>query len=160
TVVFDEHLRHYNAELYACETAAGLVSPLIALVVFLGLSLVLLLAGYNVLQNPPRLSLPDVVLLVSALGALAYPAVRCERLLEQLPDAEEAADDIFTYLDRPAIVGQLPQAVPLEPLSREIKLENITLSSATGARLLDEVTVTLPAGGQTVLFSSDDATTV
>ncbi len=160
SAVFEEHMRHYNAELFARDTAAGLVSPLIALVVFLGLSLVLLLAGYNVLQNPPRLSLPDVVLLVSALGALAYPAVRCERLLEQLPSADKAADDIFTYLDRPAVVGQLPQAAPLEPLGREIKLESISLFSASGTRLLDDVTVSFPQGSQTVLFSSDEATPV
>ncbi len=100
----------------ARETTTSEVGPLVTLLLLIGASLVLLLAGYNVLQEPPRLSLADVVLLVSALGALAYPLVRCERLLALLPSADTAAEEIFGYLDREPLVGQLPQAVPLERL--------------------------------------------
>lgn len=155
---FDENLRHYDAALLVRETTTSGVGPLVTLLVLIGASLVLLLAGYNVLQNPPRLSLADVVLLVSALGALAYPLVRCERLLELLPTADEAASDIFVYLDRQPLVGQLPHAVPLERLGHEVKMENVTLLDAWGKKLLQDVSLTLPAGGQTVLFSSDEAT--
>jgi ATP-binding cassette, subfamily B, bacterial len=155
---FDENLRHYDAALLARETTTSGVGPLVTLLLLIGASLVLLLAGYNVLQSRPRLSLADVVLLVSALGALAYPLIRCERLLALLPSADTAAEEIFGYLDREPLVGQLPQAVPLERLVREVKLENVTLLDGWGKKLLEDVSCMLPAGSQTVLFSSDEAT--
>ncbi len=155
---FDENLRHFDAALLARETTTSEVGPLVTLLLLIGASLVLLLAGYNVLQEPPRLSLADVVLLVSALGALAYPLVRCERLLALLPSADTAAEEIFNYLDREPVVGQLPQAVPLERLGHEIKMENVSLLDGWGKKLLQDVSLTLTAGSQTVLFSSDEAT--
>jgi ATP-binding cassette, subfamily B, bacterial len=155
---FSDDLQHYNATMLARETTASVVGPLVMLFVMVVAGFVLMLAGFNVLREPPRLSFASIVLLSTSLMALAYPLVCFERLLERLPGAEHAAEEIFTYLDREPLVGQLPAAAPLERLSRQIKLDRVTLADMTGRPRLDDVSVVLPAGRQTVLFCSDDDT--
>jgi ATP-binding cassette, subfamily B, bacterial len=155
---FESELARFQIAVARQQTASSGVAPLVALVVSVGLGLVLLLAGYNVLQSPSRLSFADIVLLCSALLATAYPLICIETLLERLPAAEQASADIFTYIDREPRIGQLPDAVDLHALHREIRLEQITLADMRGHVLLDNISCTLSAGQQAVVFSSDEAT--
>jgi ABC-type multidrug transport system fused ATPase/permease subunit len=157
---FDNHLRRYDSALIDEQASSAIVGPLFLLIASLGLGLVLLLAGFNVLQNPPRLNLAEAVLLCAALMATVYPLICFERVQERLPDAEQAAADIFTYLDREPRVGQLPDAAPLEHLSRQILFEHVTLADMTGRPLLDDVTFAMPAGQPVVLYATDEATSL
>jgi ABC-type multidrug transport system fused ATPase/permease subunit len=153
-----DDLRRYNALVVRHETAAAMVGPLVTALVLVGLGLVLLLAGFNVLASPPRLTFTEVVLLCGALLGLVYPLICVERLLERISQADESAHDIFNYLDRQPRVGQLADATPLARLSRQITLDRVTLADMNGRLLLDDVSCALPAGRQVVVFSSDDAT--
>ncbi len=119
---------------------------------------VILLAGFNMLREPPRTSLPGAVLLCCALLATSYPIFRLERLFDRLPAADKAASEILTYLDRQPRIGQMPAAVKLERLSRQISLERVTLADMTGRLLLDNISCQLPAGRPVVLFSTDETT--
>ncbi|HTQ39132.1 MAG TPA: ABC transporter ATP-binding protein [Pirellulales bacterium] len=158
STVFHEDLRRSEAIALTRAAAASSVGPLVMLCVLLVAGFVLLLAGFNVLRDPPRLSFSGIVFLSSSLMATAYPLFCIERLLEQLPEAEQAAEEILTYLDREPRVGQLPDAVPLERLSRQMMLEHVTLADMAGRLLLDHVSMVLPAGQSVVLFCSDDST--
>jgi ABC-type multidrug transport system fused ATPase/permease subunit len=151
-------LRRYAAAVLRRETAAAIVGPLVTALVLVGLGVVLLLAGYNVLASSPRLTFSEVVLMCGALLALVYPLICVERLLGQIAAADEAAHDIFNYLDRQPRVGQLSDATPLARLSRQITLDRVTLADMRGRLLLDDVSCALPAGRPVVLFASDDAT--
>ncbi|MCC7087400.1 MAG: ABC transporter ATP-binding protein [Pirellulales bacterium] len=155
---FDEALQRHDDAALAREATAARVMPLMTIFVLLGASFVVLLAGYNVLGEPPRVSLPEAVLLGVALCAIGYPFYRFERLLEMLPSADEAAERIFVYLDREPRVGQLPHAIPLEHAWRQIAFQNVTLADMEGRLLLDGVSFALPHGSQSVIFCSDDAT--
>ncbi|HZZ27638.1 MAG TPA: ABC transporter ATP-binding protein [Pirellulales bacterium] len=155
---FEENIRRYETTALAQETSASVVGPLVLLCALLVAGFVILLAGFNVLRDPARLSFSGVVLLSTSLLATTYPLFCFERLLEQLPAAEEAAHDIFTYLDREPRIGQLPDATPLERLSRQMKLEHVTLADMAGRLLLDDVSFSLPAGRATTVFCSDDKT--
>ena len=155
---FDDDLLRYNEILIERETTAAPLTPLVTMFVLTAGAAVVLIAGINMLREPPRTSLSGMVLLCAALLAIAYPIVRAERLLEKLPAADKAASEIFTYLDRQSRVGQFPAAVPLEWLSRTIALEHVTLADMTGRLLLDNVSCFFPAGRQAVLFCTDEAT--
>ena len=160
TRAFDEQLRRYDNTVLAQESAASMLGPLVTLFVLLGAGLVLLLAGFNVLRDSPRMAASDIVLLGSALLAMVYPLFYFERLVELLPDADRAAAEVFTYLDREPRIGQLPDAAPLEELSHNIALDRVTLADISGRLLLDNVSCTFPAGRPTVIFSSNDATSL
>jgi ATP-binding cassette, subfamily B, bacterial len=155
---FDEALERHDHAALARDSTAATLKPLMALFVLLGASFVIMLAGYNVLGEPPRVSLPEAVLLGTALCVIGYPFYRFERLLEILPLADESAQRIFVYLDREPRVGQLSHAVPLERAWHQITFQNITLADLDGQYLLDGTTFNLPLGSQTVIFSSDEAT--
>jgi ABC-type multidrug transport system fused ATPase/permease subunit len=153
-----DDLRRYHAAVLRRETAAAMVGPLVTALVLVGLGVVLLLAGYNVLASSPRLTFSEVVLLCGALLALVYPLICVERLLERIAEADEAAHDIFNYLDRQPRVGELAEAEALPRLNRQITLDRVTLADRNGHLLLDDVSCALPAGRPVVLFASDQAT--
>jgi ATP-binding cassette subfamily B protein len=155
---FDDDLQHYNHTLFAQESTSAPLAPLVAMFVLSAAAALVLLAGFNMLREPPRISLAGMVLLCSALMALAYPIVRMERLFEKLPAADKAVGEIFTYLDRQPRVGQMPAAATLERLGRQISLEHVTLADMTGRLLLDDISCSFPAGSPVVLFCTDDAT--
>jgi ABC-type multidrug transport system fused ATPase/permease subunit len=153
---FDENLGHYETAVLKREGAMSARGPL---VVFLALSvttLIVTLAGVKLLQSPPRLSLSEVVLLISALAALAYPAIRFLQVQRILPAADESAFEIFAYLDRQPAVGQVSQAMSLVRLAREINLEHVDLRDNNGRPLINGVSVKFAAGEKAVIFSSTD----
>jgi len=154
----DDDLRRYHAAVLRRETAAAMVGPLVTALVLVGLGVVLLLAGYNVLASSPRLTFSEVVLLCGSLLALVYPLICVERLLGRIAAADEAAHDIFNYLDRQPRVGELAEAVALSRLSRQITLDRVTLADRNGRLLLDDVSCALPAGRPVAMFASDQAT--
>jgi ATP-binding cassette subfamily B protein len=153
-----DDLRRYHTAVLRRETAAAMVGPLITALVLVGLGIVLLLAGYNVLASSPRLTFSEVVLLCGALLSLVYPLICVERLLGRIAAADEAAHDIFNYLDRQPRVAELAEAVALPRLSRQITLDHVTLADRNGRLLLDDVSCALPAARPVVLFASDQAT--
>lgn len=155
---FDDDLQRVDQASLACQTTAVMPIPLMAMFVLLGVSFIFMLTGYNVLGEPSRVSLPEALLLGVALCAIGYPYYRFERLLQVLPAAEESAARIFVYLDREPRVGQLPQAMPLEPSWKQISFNSVTLADRDGQLLLDSVSFTILSGSHCVIFCSDDAT--
>ena len=155
---FDDDLRQYNETLAAQGSTAAPLAPLVVMFVISVVAAVVLLAGVNMQSEPPRTSLSGLVLLCSALLATAYPIFRVERLLEKLPAADKAAGEILTYLDRQPRIGQMPGAGAARRLTRQISFEHVTLADMTGRLLVDDVSCTFPAGRQTALFCTDDAT--
>ncbi len=155
---FDEQLRRFEQSMLAQAATTSLLAPMITFFVLVGGGVVLLLAGFNVLRESPRISVADFALLASALVAIMYPLMRLEQLVVALPEAEHAAAEIFVYLDRQPRIGQLPDAAPLEELSREIAFQRVTLADVSGHSLLDNISFSLSARRTTVIFSSNDAT--
>src|SRR5690606_10164787 len=59
------------------------------------------------------------------------------------------------YLERQPTLSELPDARPLEPLTRHLRLESVTLLDRSGNKVLDEVSATIPAGSRAAIVSSD-----
>ncbi len=151
---FDERLRRYHAAIIDQHTSTAGTGPLIFFLIMVGGGLILLLGGVNILRNPPQGSLASTFVLIAALMSALYPLLRIERLRARLPEADKAGAEIFHYLERQPTVAQLPDAVVLPRLSRVIDLESVSLSDTDDHPLLRDVTVSLPSGGRTVIFSS------
>ena len=155
---FDENLRHYDNALLARETTTSEVGPLVTFLVLIGASLGVAVGG---LQRAAK----SAAAVVGRRGAIGFGIGSafvsdgsCRAAVRSAAVGRQRGLRIFDYLDRQPLVGQLPHAVPLERMATEIKFEKVTLSDAWGKKLLEDVSFTLPAGGQTVLFSSDEAT--
>jgi ABC-type multidrug transport system fused ATPase/permease subunit len=123
-----------------------------------GAGLSLLVCGWNVLADPPTLSLSGTVLMCAALLAAIFPIWTLRQLSFALSKADAAAVEIMAYLDRQPAVGQVPEAKPLPRPSRELALAGVTLANAHGHRLLDDVSLAIPCGSRTAILGSDHET--
>jgi ATP-binding cassette subfamily B protein len=158
TAEFESQLQRFEETEFSRRAIRGAVRPIILGIVLLGAWLVLLIAGFNVVRESPRLALAEVVLLGSTLLAMLYPLVCLEKLVEQLPKAEAASEAIFRYLDRKPSIGQLPGATQLEHLTHGVAFDHLTLADLHGRPLLADVTVTIPANIRLAVFASEGAT--
>ncbi|MCA8989344.1 MAG: ABC transporter ATP-binding protein [Planctomycetaceae bacterium] len=122
--------------------------------------LLALLMGVKVIlpiEHPQCLQLAEVTLLGAVFAFVYRPMSRLWELKEIRHEVANAADKVHRFLDRIPEVGQAVGAKFLDPLSRSIMFENVTYSmpGLTGKRILDQLELKIPAGGMTVIASSN-----
>lgn len=155
---FDETLDQYHRAALARHRKEDSLAPLVRFVVLCGAALILLLLGMNLFRIPTGLPVDQAIILYAALFCAVPPLVRVVRLPHSLERAERAADEIFQYLDREPGVGQLPEATPLDPMVEQVELVDVTLLDGSGHKLLDEVTLQIPARARVGFVSLDSRT--
>lgn len=148
----EELRRHREASYKAMATDAGIL-PTKILLTLLGAALVLLLVGINILKDD--MSVAGTVVLGTALFSAYFPIFHLYRLRGSLEMADRAAAEIFAQLDRAPTVGQAPAAVALPAVSKHVKLHQIHLADRFGRKLLDDISVTIPAGSFIAIVGSD-----
>ena len=148
----EELRRHREASFKALAADAGIL-PAKILLMLLGASLVLLLVGVNILKDD--MSVAGTVVLGTALFSAYFPITGLFRLRGSLDSADRAAAEIFALLDREPTVGQAPAAVELPPISKHVKLDQVHLADRFGRKLLDDISVTIPAGSFIAIVGSD-----
>lgn len=125
----------------------------------LATTLVLLgLIGLNVLSSPPRCSLPTAAMLTALLLSSYQPVTAILAQRGPTLRADRAARALFGFLDGPGGVSEAPGALRLRPLVEQIELGGVTVIDRAGRRLLDDVSLRLPARGRVALLATDDAT--
>ncbi|MEE8451530.1 MAG: ABC transporter ATP-binding protein, partial [Thermoguttaceae bacterium] len=148
-------LSRYRESQLKIATSDAIVTPAIVLFVLSGTALLLLLVGINVLRDPPGLTVSGTIVLGTALICAYFPMARLLRSTGPIRQAEEAAAEIFAYLDREPSVSQGPKAQPLGPLREQLELVSVTLANHNGRRFLDGASLTIPAGSRTAILASD-----
>jgi ATP-binding cassette subfamily B protein len=122
---------------------------------FLCALVLLFVAGVIVLHG--QTAVPSVVALAMALVGLYRPLegwLESRRLVRR---GRESAAHVFKFLERRGEVGQVVGAEFLPPLARQIEFDNVSLREPGGGRmLLEEVTLTIPAGQRVGLVGTDD----
>lgn len=116
------------------------------------------LIGANVLGAPALLHPADAVYLVLVLAAGIRPLGRLFHLDQNIQSADASAQSIVTYLDRAPPVGQTTDAAPLGPVAEQLVFDHVTLLDSGGQKLLDDVSLAIPAGGRTAVVAADHAT--
>jgi ABC-type multidrug transport system fused ATPase/permease subunit len=150
---FDVALQRQADAQFRQLATEGLLKPVLLFVVILSVSFVLLIVGIA-----HGTTVAGTVLWGTALLAAFFPALRLYRLRAESAGAEEAAAEILAYLDRQPSVIQVPEAQPLGRITRDITLDRVTIANRDGQRLLDNVSVTIPAGQVAVIVASDGET--
>jgi ATP-binding cassette, subfamily B, bacterial len=115
----------------------------------------LYVGGLIVLRG--HLGVARAVTLATALVSLYWPAVTWLQNRRILRRAREAAVILFKFLDRPGEVGQVVGAEFLPPLRNHLEFDNVSLKEAGTKRvLLENVSLTVPAGHRVALVGPDD----
>lgn len=155
---FADQLKRYQVVQWKTAKADTLVQPILILAVLFASLFLALVIGFNVLSDPPVLSVPGSLVLGAALMCAWLPARRILGLKGRLVDADDAAAEIFRFLDREPEVSQASDAKPLNRLGQSIRLDGVTLTDHSGRRILDGLSLTIPARKRIAILASDART--
>jgi ATP-binding cassette subfamily B protein len=128
------------------------------LLLFLGAlaALVLLYVG-GLLLLQGQLSAAEAVVLATALLYLYRPLERYLDARRLLRRGKESSEQVFKFLERKGEVGQVVGAEFLPPLAMQIEFDGVSLREPSSGRLLlDDVTITIPAGQHVGLIGADN----
>jgi ATP-binding cassette subfamily B protein len=133
----------------------AIYQPLLA---FLGLTcaaVLLYVAGLIALSG--QMGVAGMIALATAVVSMYRPLrdwFEARRLIKR---GEDSAQQLFKFLDRRPEVGQVVGAKFLDPLAEQIEFDSVTLREPGSSRLLlEDVTLTLPAGQRIGLIGADD----
>lgn len=155
---FADKLRRYETVARHEASAGTLQRPALLLAVLGMAAFLLLIVGFNVLSQPPSMSVAGSVVLGAALLCAFAPAARLYDLPDSLSSPDKAAHEILLYLERQPSVTETAPAVPLERLKRELTCEHVTWADQAGRRLLNDVSFSIAAGKKAAVISSDGPT--
>lgn len=152
---FERHLGRYHDHLSLIDRQklrAQWVARVLAVVAF---ALVLFLIGARILvlpSEPHFLTVAEGVMLLACFGLGWVPLEALADLRQRRSEAVVAADRIYRYLNTIPEVGQAVGARFMQPLDRQIEFVSVTYSLGR-RKLLDELTLKIPAGGSTAIVA-------
>jgi ABC-type multidrug transport system fused ATPase/permease subunit len=104
-----------------------------------------------------ELSAAGAVVLCATLLSLYRPLERWLAGRRLIRRGRDAAEQVFSFLERRGEVGQVVGAEFLPPLSRQIEFDNVSLRDpGTGRMLLEGISITIPAGQRIGLCGADE----
>jgi ABC-type multidrug transport system fused ATPase/permease subunit len=135
--------------------ADSLARPLLVLLGGLG-GLILLYVGALLVLNG-MLSAAGAVVLAATLLSLYRPVERWLEGRKLLRRGRDAAEHVFSFLERRGEVGQVVGAEFLPPLARQIEFDNVSLRDpGTNRMLLEGISINISAGQRVGLCGSDE----
>ena len=152
---FDEHLdRYLKADKQRIVTSAP-INPSAGLLYGAALTIALGLLGWNVVVND-QISIATMLILVVSLAGLAYPIAEWMRLGKAIRHANRSARGIFEFLERRPELHQNVGAHFLNALKEQITFDRVELESRSGRRLLESLSLEIPAGSRTAIMGQDE----
>lgn len=128
-----------------------------ALVLLGGACLLILLYVGGLLALYGQLSASSSMVLATTLLCLYRPVSNWLEGRKLLKRGREAAEQVFGFLERRGEVGQVVGAEFLPPLAKRIEFDNVHLKdSSTNKALLEDVSLTIPAGHRIGLVGAED----
>ena len=131
------------------------INPSAGLLYGAALTIALGLLGYNVVVND-QISIATMLILLVSLAGLAYPISEWVRLGKAIRQANRSARGIFEFLERRPELHQNVGAHFLNALKEQITFENVELESRSGRRLLESISLEIPAGSRTAIMGQDE----
>ncbi len=129
--------------------------PLLGFLGTLAAVVLLGLAGLIVLHG--QLGVAGAITLTAALVSLYWPLTDYLEHRRTVKRAKESATQLFAFLDRPGEVGQAGDAEFLQPLTRQLEFDNVTLlEPGSGRTLLKDVSFTVRANQRVGIVGPDD----
>lgn len=154
-VRFERHLSRYEAHVTAARNLNRRILLWSVAAGAAATSIVVYVAGGRILVSTAySLSLAEVAFLCGILSLMAVPLAQLATLLRDRNSARTAIDRVYRYLNTIPEVGQNVGAKFLQPLERLIEFHDVAYSVA-GRKLLDGVSLKLPATGTTAVVAFD-----
>ncbi|MEA2528972.1 MAG: ATP-binding cassette, subfamily bacterial, partial [Thermomicrobiales bacterium] len=127
----------------------GLFETSIGLATTLGQLVVLGVGGYLVIDG--GLSVGTLVAFIGLLPSLFSPIASLSNVGQTVEQASGALERVREVLDEPVTIADQAGAAELPPLSREIRLEQVTFGYEPNRPILRNLTMSIPAGAHVAI---------
>jgi ATP-binding cassette, subfamily B, bacterial len=138
-----ESAEYRDSNRRAIRVSAAFV-PLIRMVILIGFTATLLYGGMEAVEG--NLSVGTYSVLVFLTQRLLWPLTRLGETLDQYQRAMASTNRVMALLDTPFEIHPGSRALPPESTRGEVEIRNVTFSYATGPNVLDNVSISIPAG--------------
>jgi len=138
-----ESAEYRDSNRRAIRVSAAFV-PLIRMVILCGFTATLLYGGMEAVEGD--LSVGTYSVLVFLTQRLLWPLTRLGETLDQYQRAMASTNRVMGLLDTPFEIHPGSQSLPPASIRGEIEIRNVTFSYATGPKVLDDISITVPAG--------------
>ncbi len=151
---FDEHLDRYTDADYQRIVTLGHGRSILFLVYGSAAVAGLGVLAFTVIERGH--SAVSTLLLIASLGGLVVPVMEWLRMRKSIAQASRSAEAVLDYVDRSPELHQAGGAQFLPPLKTQISFENVTLENSSGRKLLDGLSIEIPAGSRTAIMGLDE----
>ena len=111
--------------------------------------------GYLVLRDGGRgLGVGDLSALLVLVKSIFSPIASLAGIGQTMQQATGAMERVSELFDEPVTVQNKPGAIPLPPLSKEIRIENVTFRYGGSRDALHEVSAVIPAGAHVAIVGT------
>jgi ATP-binding cassette subfamily B protein len=132
-----------------------MAEPALIVLAGVGAAILLFISGWLILYG--WVSVASAVVLSVALLSLYWPVRQWVDGLRLIKRGRQSAEQVFAFLERRGEVGQVVGAEFLPPLAKQLELDNVSLrDSSAGRMLLEEVSISIPAGHRVGLVGAED----
>jgi ATP-binding cassette subfamily B protein len=125
---------------------ASLFEVSTVLAITLGQIVVLGFGGYQVIEG--HMSIGTLLATIGLLPSLFTPVSALLQVFETVQSAAGSIDRIVELLEEPITVADAPDAIALPPMTREVRLENVTFGYDRDRPILRDFNLCVPAGTQ------------
>jgi len=151
---FDEHLDRYTEADIRRIVAEGHGRSTLFLLYGAATVAAIGVMAFGVVMN--RHSPTSAAFVIGSLVGLVVPLREWSRMRASVRQADRSAARIFEYVDRSPELHQAGGAQFLPPLKGRITLENVSLTNASGRKLLDGLSVEIKAGSRVAIMGPDE----
>lgn len=154
--VFDDLQVHNTNNNVRAARANGLYQPLLTLVGFTGRVIILCYGGYLVACSASSrpISVGAVVTAFLYWDWFMAPIVNFGNFYNQLMMAMAGGERIFTLLDTPADVNDLPNATALPPVTGHVRFEGVSFGYKPERKVLHDIDFEVQPGQMVALVGS------
>lgn len=141
---FAETIRISNRNSYRSVQASALQSPLLEIMISIGLGISLIAGGHFITSGV--LTIGDFTAFLLALTAAYKPAKSITELNGGIQHGLLAAEILFDYLDSKPDIKDAPGAAELKKGELSVEFENVSFSYIPGEQVLTNISISAPAG--------------
>lgn len=143
-----ERFRRENKKWFVLSAKSARVqavnAPMLDMIANLGTVFIIWYGGWLVIQG--QLSLGELVAFTTYLAMLVRPIRLMGRIIPVLAIAASAGERLFSILDAPVEVADLPDATPLPRLNGRVQFENVSFAYHNNHAVLHDINFTAEPG--------------
>ncbi|MBY0281221.1 MAG: ABC transporter ATP-binding protein/permease [Alphaproteobacteria bacterium] len=152
---FDQSLRLYEKAAVQSKISLSYLNIGQVVIISIGLIAVMTLASQQVIQK--TMSVGDLVAINTFLIQLYIPLFNLGFAYREIKLALVNLESMFSVMEEPEEVKDLPKAEPIKIIKGEIRFENVSFSYQENRSILKDISFTIPAGKTLAIVGASGA---